>query len=66
MNRLTQSSLEFSVTSIVWTSDTYEHNLSYNHKLEKYLTEICLFVFDQHLSFKCFPKYSFVGEILTK
>ena len=63
---LTLSCPEISVTSVVWTYDTYENNLGNDYKLKKYLKRSCWLVSDKDFSFKYFLKTVFVREISTK
>ena len=49
-----------SMTSVVWTYDTFENNLEINHRLEKYFNESSSLDSDEHFSFKFFLKFDFV------
>ena len=54
--------LEIFWTSVVWTYDTvdtFQNNFGINHKFSKYLKESCGLDFNQHFSFKYFPKFVF-------
>ena len=52
----THACLEFSMSSVVWTYDTFEINFGINHNFENYLKEICWICSDQPFSFKYFLK----------
>ena len=58
--------LYISLTIFVWSFDTFENNLEVKHKFTKYLKESCGLEFNQHFSFKYFPKIPFVNEISPK
>ena len=66
LGSLIHSCLEISMTTVVWTYDTFENNFEINHKLEKKITESSLFVSDVYFSFKNFLKINFVREISIK
>ena len=38
---LTHSCLDISLTTVVWTLDTYENNFGINHKFAKHFKESC-------------------------
>ena len=52
--------LEISVTSVVWSYETFDIIFGINHRFVKYLKRSCALDSGQHFSFKYFLRIAFV------
>ena len=66
LTTLTHSSLEISLTFVVWTYDTFENIFGMKQQFEKYLKESWRKSSDEQFSFKYFHYTAFVREISPK